>query len=41
MPFLDRGIIYRTIDGVREEVVSFSVEKILDKDYKHRFEKRR
>lgn len=29
--FLDRGIIYRTIDGVREEVVSFSVEKILDK----------
>lgn len=29
--FLDRGIIYRTIDGVREEVVPFSVQNILDK----------
>lgn len=29
--FLDRGIIYRTIDDVKEEVVPFSIEKILDK----------
>lgn len=29
--FLDRGIIYRTVDGVREEVVPFSVQNILDK----------
>ena len=27
--FLDRGLIYRTIDDVKEEVVSFSVDEIL------------
>jgi protein involved in polysaccharide export with SLBB domain len=29
--FLDRGLIYRTIDDVKEEMVSFSVEDILNK----------
>ncbi len=29
--FLDRGIIYRTIDDVKKEMVSFSVKSILDK----------
>tara|TARA_B110000503_G_scaffold19299_1_gene28687 strand:+ start:10 stop:2430 length:2421 start_codon:yes stop_codon:yes gene_type:complete len=29
--FLKRGIIYRSIDGVKQEVVPFSVQKILDK----------
>jgi protein involved in polysaccharide export with SLBB domain len=29
--FLDRGIIYRTIDDIKQEVVSFSVSEILNK----------
>ncbi len=29
--FLDRGIIYRTIDDVKQEIVSFSVKEILEK----------
>lgn len=29
--FLDRGIIYRTIDDVNQEMVSFSVKQIMDK----------
>ena len=29
--FLDRGIIYRTIDDVKNEIVSFSIKNILEK----------
>ncbi|WP_247649213.1 SLBB domain-containing protein [Lutibacter sp. B1] len=31
--FLDRGIIYRTIDDVKQEIVSFSVQQVLDKSF--------
>ncbi|MFA5300438.1 MAG: SLBB domain-containing protein, partial [Lutibacter sp.] len=30
--FLNRGVIYRTIDGVKQEILSFSINEILNKD---------
>lgn len=30
--FLDRGIIYRTVDDVKKEVIPFSVTKVMDKN---------
>lgn len=29
--FLNRGVIYRTIDGVKQEILSFSINEILDR----------
>jgi protein involved in polysaccharide export with SLBB domain len=29
--FIDRGVIYRTIDGVKQEILSFSVKEVLEK----------
>jgi len=28
--FIDRGVIYRTIDGVKQEILSFSVKEVLE-----------